>query len=484
MQSRKHSCSNQLSYMYYVLSRRFRRLCSRFRRFTWRRPRPRLLIKRLGNLNAKRKPTIHQNGHGSNTFTRRPIRLATFNAALFSLAPAVPKAEKSVVFIQEKGDYLKFNNPLNPAAKNSPKGILKQSPLHPIMNGSENENNHIKSKHKVSINLPENEISLAHNKVISIVNDSSNKSFTFDSSSLASMRSPICFPASMASWLADSSLFQNRTIFDVLKEVDADILALQDVKAEEETDMSPLSDLARALGMNYVFAESWAPEYGNAVLSKWPITKWSVQKIFDENDFRNVIKATVDVPFTGELDVYSTQLDHLDENWRMKQINAMIQTNDRPHILSGGLNSLDASDYSLERWNDIVKYYEELGKPTPKVEVSNFLKGKGYTDGKEFSGECEPIVMIAKGQNVQGTCKYGTRVDYILGSPGLHYTFVPGSYSVISSKGTSDHHIVKVDIVKAEDGAQKRKTRQKTIKQRVVSITRSCSSRGFWELSS
>lgn len=59
----------------------------------------------------------------------------------------------------------------------------------------------------------------------------------------------------------------------------------------------------------------------------------------------------------GEVTVYSTQLDHLDENWRMKQINAMIQTNNdnHPHILAGGLNSLDASDYSLERWNDIVK---------------------------------------------------------------------------------------------------------------------------------
>lgn len=50
---------------------------------------------------------------------------------------------------------------------------------------------------------------------------------------------------------------------------------------------------------------------------------------------------------------------------------------------------------------------------------------------------------------VQGTCKYGTRVDYILASSDSPYRFVPGSYSVLSSKGTSDHHIVKVDVVKA-----------------------------------
>lgn len=72
---------------------------------------------------------------------------------------------------------------------------------------------------------------------------------------------------------------------------------------------------------------------------------------------RNVLKATIDVPEAGELNFYCTHLDHLDENWRMKQINAIIQTNDEPHILAGGLNSLDESDYSQERWTDIVKVY-------------------------------------------------------------------------------------------------------------------------------
>ncbi|KAJ8766410.1 hypothetical protein K2173_022469 [Erythroxylum novogranatense] len=154
----------------------------------------------------------------------------------------------------------------------------------------------------------------------------------------------------------------------------------------------------------------------------------------------------------------------------MKQINAMIQSNNSPHLLAGGLNSLDASDYSSERWMNIVKYYEDIGKPTPRIEVTRFLKGKGYSDAKEFSGECEPVVMIAIGQNVQGTCKYGTRVDYILASPDSVYKFVPGSYSVISSKGTSDHHIVKVEITNSSGRCQEssslksRKTKQKVIR--------------------
>ena len=78
----------------------------------------------------------------------------------------------------------------------------------------------------------------------------------------------------------------SRTVLEVLKELDAGIQALQDVKAEEEIAMKPVSDLAGALGMNYVSAESWASEYGNAILSRWPIKQWKVQKIFDDSELR------------------------------------------------------------------------------------------------------------------------------------------------------------------------------------------------------
>ena len=46
-----------------------------------------------------------------------------------------------------------------------------------------------------------------------------------------------------------------------------------------------------------------------------------------------------------------------------------------------------------------LQYYEQMGKPTPKIEVMKFLKAKGYTDSKDYAGECEPVVIIAKGQS-------------------------------------------------------------------------------------
>ncbi|KAF5732732.1 DNase I-like superfamily protein [Tripterygium wilfordii] len=470
------------------------------RRLRWtirRRSSPKVLIKKFGKSNCQ-----HQNDHQSSTINGssatvfpnndhqqlsglKSIRLATFNAALFSMAPAVPNKSKNLDY-EEENDFGKADNvKLRAKSMNNhrcrPKSILKQSTLHP-MNGTDNQNQNptkqqkfAKSKLRVSINLPDNEISLLRGKA-PMRRAASSVGFSRERQDVFG---------------GDGDRFRStRTVVEVLRELDADILALQDVKAEEEKAMEPLSDLAAALGMNYVFAESWAPEYGNAVLSKWPIKRWEAQKIFDYTDFRNVLKATIDVPQVGEVNFNCTHLDHLDENWRMKQINAIIQSNDGPHILAGGLNSLDESDYSSERWTNIVKYYEEIGKPTPKVEVMRFLKSKQYTDSKEFAGECEPVVMIAKGQSVQGTCKYGTRVDYIVASPNSPYKFVPGSYSVLSSKGTSDHHIVKVDVVKLADennnnnNAQENVTRKrKQPRQKVVKITNnsSSSSKGIWK---
>lgn len=382
------------------------------------------------------------------------------------MAPAIPQDDDVLPRIKS----LRTNS-LN----DRPKGILKQSPLHPSsLHGgsacSDKQQQFAKSRLRVSINLPDNEISLGRSRRFDeksvVVRSASSFGEAFNGDDGGERRLGVGF---------------KRAVVDVLRELDADVVALQDVKAEEEREMKPLSDLAAALGMHYVFAESWAPEYGNAVLSKWPIKKWKVQKIFDDTDFRNVLKVTIDIPEVGELNFDCTHLDHLDENWRMKQINAIIQANDAPHILAGGLDALDESDYSEERWTDIVKYYEEMGKPIPKAEVMRFLKSKQYTDAKDFAGECESVVMIAKGQSVQGTCKYGTRLDYILASRGLQYKFVPGSYSVFSSKGTSDHHIVKVDIEKKVESIQEIATKKKhQSKKRVVKITNNLSSKGIW----
>ncbi|MFS7987569.1 putative endonuclease/exonuclease/phosphatase [Helianthus anomalus] len=495
------------------------------RLFRWpvrRRTKPKITIKRLkksnfmgqDSSNPNGSATIHPNNQTGVSKSETPIRIATFNAALFSMAPAVPELTKkgsSFDLFEDDQDYTKVASDYSVSCSNiksksmvdRPKSILKQSPLHSLHSSSVSSSSEsllkeskqqkfAKSKLRVSINLPDNEISLRRSGQLSFVRDETETDPSLKTSGSRGIskvlkgKGVLRSNNSFCSRELESQRGECRstkTVLEVLRELDADILALQDVKAEEEKDMKPLSDLAAALGMHYVFAESWAPEFGNAVLSKWPIKRSKVQKIFDDSDFRNVLKATIDVPQTGEVDFHCTLLDHLDENWRMKQINAIIESNERPHILAGGINSLDETDYSPERWTDIVKYYEEMGKPTPKVEVMKYLKNKQYTDAKDCAGECESVVIIAKGQNVQGTCKYGTRVDYILVSPDSPYKFVPGSYMVLSSKGTSDHHIVKVDVTRADDSGQPPCVRShRHPKQKVVKIMDSNSTKGVWKM--
>ncbi|XP_076952163.1 uncharacterized protein LOC143625809 [Bidens hawaiensis] len=492
-----------------ALKKNLRRLCSKLRPPSRRRPKPKLTIKRLAKSNSINQDSSNPNGsatiHPNNQMgvpkSQNPIRIATFNACLFSMAPAIPPlTDKGSTF--DHGGYdqdhtkvasnssVSFTHSRSKSMVDRPKSILKQSSMRLSSNcGSENQSKQekfAKSKLRVSINLPDNEISLRRNGQLNFVTDETEPDPSLKTSNVLKGKGVSRSSTSFSSRELESqrgSFRSTKTVLEVLKELDADILALQDVKADEEQDMKPLSDLAACLGMNYVFAESWAPEFGNAVLSKWPIKRSKVQKIFDESDFRNVLKATIDVPETGEVDFHCTLLDHLDESWRMKQINAIIESNERPHILAGGINSLDETDYSPERWADIVKYYEEMGKPTPKVEVMKHLKNKQYTDAKDCAGECESVVIIAKGQNVQGTCKYGTRVDYILASPDSPYKFVPGSYMVLSSKGTSDHHIVKVDVTKVNDsGQQPDARRHRHPKQKIVKIMNSNSSKGIWKM--
>lgn len=259
------------------------------------------------------------------------IRLASFDAAIFSMAPAVPDAgTRGTAELNMRERSRSFNDP--------PKGILKQR-------------SYKKSKMRVSINLPDNEISLEKIK--------QSNSGKFDRGKglvggvLMSVPSSPSFRLGSGDFDVPKSA---RTIMDVLREVNADVVALQNVKAEEEKGMKPLSDLAEGLGMEYVFAESWAPEYGNAILSKWPIKKHQIQKICNDSDYRNVLKATIDVPVAGEVNFHCTHLDHLNENWRMKQIEKILESSgEEPHILAGGFNSLNEDDYSEQRWNDIVK---------------------------------------------------------------------------------------------------------------------------------
>ncbi|KAK8467877.1 hypothetical protein PHAVU_007G168200 [Phaseolus vulgaris] len=250
----------RFSTMLKLLKKNLRRLLRRLRCPIRRRSKPKVVVinkleKSAPKAQTEPSPNLSATVHpNAQLGAPKPIRVATFNAALFSMAPALPKGAR------ELGEQ----NGVASKANSRPRSILKQSQS---VKKTAEESVGSRQKMRVSINLPDNEISLLRSR---------QSSFSeHDKEGLKAW-----------SWGGGGAHVSNRTVVEVLKEVDADVLSLQDVKAEEENGMKPLSDLAAALGMNYVFAESWAPEYGNAVLSKWPIKRCVSHQIFDQTDFR------------------------------------------------------------------------------------------------------------------------------------------------------------------------------------------------------
>ncbi|CAI9289792.1 unnamed protein product [Lactuca saligna] len=151
-----------------IFKKNLRRLCSKFRWPMRRRSKPKVIIKRFGKLNSRTQDisntngsaTIHPNNHLGKSET--PIRIATFNAALFSMAPVVPELNgkaSSFDYGEDEQDY-----------------SSKQSPLHSSSSMSSSEtvskqHKFAKSKLRVSINLPDNEISPKRSRQLSFAID-------------------------------------------------------------------------------------------------------------------------------------------------------------------------------------------------------------------------------------------------------------------------------------------------------------------------
>ncbi|EXC30753.1 hypothetical protein L484_027928 [Morus notabilis] len=124
-----------------LLNRNLRLLCSHLRWLICRRSKPKVVIRRFRKLSSKArngaetKPrvpalaAVHLNRQLGGAKSETPLRIATFNAALFFMVPIVPKAAN---FIEDANDNVlkKFERP----------------------------------KLRVSNNLPDNEISLLWNR--------------------------------------------------------------------------------------------------------------------------------------------------------------------------------------------------------------------------------------------------------------------------------------------------------------------------------
>lgn len=137
-----------------------------------------------------------------------------------------------------------------------------------------------------------------------------------------------------------------RRIVDVLQEIDADIIALQEVFGPGERDRGQAGQIASDLGFDLAFGQTMHKRgrpYGNAVLSRWPIEgSNSFELAWTRRDQRGCLRADIEAPF-GRIHMFNI---HMGTSYfeRRHQIRSLVEeellvnADDGPRLLVGDFN--------------------------------------------------------------------------------------------------------------------------------------------------
>ena len=91
-----------------------------------------------------------------------------------------------------------------------------------------------------------------------------------------------------------------RRVAAVLREIDADIVALQEVFASEHGRQSQVEIIAEELGLESAVGRTRYLDgrpYGNAILSRWPIISWSQMRLpWTRREQRGCLRVDLDTP--------------------------------------------------------------------------------------------------------------------------------------------------------------------------------------------
>lgn len=203
------------------------------------------------------------------------------------------------------------------------------------------------------------------------------------------------------------------TIAATLAQVDVDVICLQEVW--EDPDVSFAAELAEPLGFHHVYGSRVdlnGVRFGNAVLSRWPITHHEVLPLpapSEADELRTCVRADIDGP-RGALQVFTTHL-----NWRFdqshirqEQVRAICAFIARsratgshpfPPVLCGDLNAAPDSD-------EIRMLTGRAAVPEPKLVFHDAWEAAGTgSDGITWSNE-NPYARL--------DLEPDRRIDYVL----------------------------------------------------------------------
>lgn len=192
------------------------------------------------------------------------------------------------------------------------------------------------------------------------------------------------------------------------------------------TEIFSKSDLRKLFGYKYVHSVKLADERlvaighdnGVTVLTRLPVEKFETIRIFS----RNAIKTTL-----VDLDIFTTYLDDLSEDTRLKQIDALFSrvVPNRQTIIIGDLNTIDKFDSTAVQGQItqlLVKHPEARAMETALMdmmrgEVTRRIRQSGFIDMGLGQGNTVPShlfpIQIDKpiARLDYGFCTSGIRIE-------------------------------------------------------------------------
>lgn len=240
---------------------------------------------------------------------------------------------------------------------------------------------------------------------------------------------------------------------DVLEQLDADIIALNEVFAPGRRGGTPLDDLARRLGYSTAFGACLVLDarggarvaYGNALLSRLPLSsvRSGLLQTDRRREQRGFVVASVTTP-TGDLTVAVTHLDHADEAVRVAQWTDLVrqlEPGGLPQIIAGDFNavrrdSLHPADFELLRSKPGVAHL--LHDPVGPV-CCSLVEAAGYADALVLAGADDIGSFIPSFPPL--------RFDYVWVDSSLHDAVTgAGIWPEPAGDEASDHRPVFADL--------------------------------------
>lgn len=171
----------------------------------------------------------------------------------------------------------------------------------------------------------------------------------------------------------------------VIREQKPDLVALQEVdnKCRRSKSVDQAAELAKLTGLTAAYGKAMdhdGGEYGQAILSKFPIGDTQIHKLPGDGEPRIAFEAEVTVEGKA-LRMITVHLDHQQDERRLKQAESLmkaLENHHEPMILAGDFNDVPGSAALAaftEPWKPLAKKEPVLTCPAkkPSVEIDHFV---------------------------------------------------------------------------------------------------------------